>query len=72
MGKIQEYLPKKEPLEHYLMVREYPEKQGKYFRPELVLLVAEMFGGKKEEARKKKNIFWNLWKNMEVLIAQKK
>jgi len=42
--KIQEYLPNKEPKEHYAMVREYPLRQGKYLRPGLVLLSAKMFG----------------------------
>lgn len=48
--KIQEYLPNKPPQEHYAIVREYPERQGKYFRPSLVLLSTEMFGGQKEKA----------------------
>ena len=48
--KIQEYLPCKEPKEHYAMIREYPMRQGKYFRPALVLLSAEMFGGDIEKA----------------------
>jgi len=48
--KIQEYLPEKEPEGHYAMVREYPKRQGKYFRPGLVLLATEMFGGEREKA----------------------
>ena len=48
--KILEYLPDKFPEEHYKMVREYPERQGKYFRPVMVLLANEMFGGKEEDA----------------------
>jgi geranylgeranyl diphosphate synthase type II len=48
--KIQKYLPRKEPKEHYAMIREYPSRQGKYFRPALVLLSAEMFGGDMEKA----------------------
>lgn len=48
--KIQKYLPTGEPQEHYKIVRDYPERQGKYFRPGLLLLAAEMFDGKKEDA----------------------
>lgn len=48
--KIQTYLPDKYPKEHYKIVREYPQRQGKYFRPGLVLLATEMFGFKKEKA----------------------
>lgn len=48
--KILEYLPEKFPEEHYKLVRDYPERQGKYFRPVLVLLSNEMFGGKEENA----------------------
>lgn len=47
---IQKYLPKREPKKHYEIVRDYPQRQGKYFRPGLVLLSNEMFGGKKEKA----------------------
>ncbi|MFH1575596.1 MAG: polyprenyl synthetase family protein [Candidatus Nealsonbacteria bacterium] len=43
--KIQKYLPDKLPIGHYKMVREYPVRQGKYFRPGLVLLATKMFGG---------------------------
>ncbi len=49
-GKIQEYLPNKFPQEHYTIVREYPQRQGKYFRPGLTLLSTEMFGSQKEKA----------------------
>ncbi len=48
--KIQKYLPKKEPLGHYNMVREYPTRQGKYFRPGLVMLGTKLFGGKAQKA----------------------
>lgn len=48
--KIQEYLPDKDPHKHYQIVREYPARQGKYFRPGLVLLACEMYGGKTEKA----------------------
>ena len=49
-AKIKEYLPMKEPEEHYAMVREYPERKGKYLRPALVMLSNEMFGGSDEKA----------------------
>ena len=48
--KICEYLPNKFPEEHYKMVRDYPDRQGKYLRPVLLLLSNEMFGGKEENA----------------------
>ena len=41
--KIQEYLPNKEPKEHYKMVGEYPKRQGKYLRPGLIMLSSQMF-----------------------------
>ena len=43
------YLPNKEPLEHYAMIRDYPERQGKYFRAGLVLLGNELYGGENED-----------------------
>jgi geranylgeranyl diphosphate synthase type II len=48
--KICEYLPNKFPEEHYKMVRDYPDRQGKYLRPVLVLLANEMFGGTEDNA----------------------
>lgn len=49
-NKILEYLPHRYPQEYYDIVRDYPERQGKYFRPVLVLLANEMFGGREEDA----------------------
>jgi len=46
---IKRYLPDREPREHYDMVREYPERQGKYVRPGLLLLSCRMFGGDAEK-----------------------
>jgi len=48
--KICNYLPDKFPEEHYKMVRDYPDRQGKYLRPVLLLLSNEMFGGKEDDA----------------------
>jgi len=48
--KICEYLPNKFPEEHYKMIRDYPDRQGKYIRPVLVLLANEMFDGEEEDA----------------------
>jgi len=48
--ELKKYLPKKEPVEHYKMVAEYPSRQGKYFRPGLLLLSAEMFGADSKKA----------------------
>lgn len=47
---LQEYLPNKEPKKHYKIVSDYPKRQGKYLRPALVLLSAQMYGAKKESA----------------------
>jgi len=44
------YLPNKAPEEHYKMVREYSDRQGKYARPSLLLLWTELHGGKLEDA----------------------
>ncbi|MBU1046586.1 polyprenyl synthetase family protein [Patescibacteria group bacterium] len=48
--EIQKYLPNKEPCGHYKMIKDYPTRQGKYFRPGLVLLSTQMFGGKIKDA----------------------
>lgn len=43
-NKICEYLPPKAPEQHYKMVREYVDRQGKYGRPTILMLWAEMHG----------------------------
>ncbi len=43
---IMRYLPVREPKEYYEMLRDYPNRQGKYVRPSLLLLCGEMFGAK--------------------------
>ncbi len=43
-SKICEYIPIREPEEHYHMVREYSDRQGKYRRPGLLMLTGEIFG----------------------------
>ncbi len=43
---IQKYLPAKDPHRHYQMIADYPRRQGKYLRPALVILAAQMYGGK--------------------------
>lgn len=48
--EIEKYLPHQEPAGHYEMTRDYPERQGKYFRPGLLLLATEMFGGDPAQA----------------------
>jgi geranylgeranyl diphosphate synthase type II len=48
--QIKKYLPNKTPLKHYDMVRDYPARQGKYFRPALLLLGTELFGGNPDQA----------------------
>jgi len=47
---IRLFLPQGEPRSHYNIVREYPERQGKYFRPGLLLMVSELYGGKRKQA----------------------
>ena len=49
-AKILGYLPNRYPLQHYEMVKDYPERQGKYLRPVLVLLANELFGGREDDA----------------------
>jgi geranylgeranyl pyrophosphate synthase len=48
-SKIMQYLPLKEPLEHYKIAREYGERQGGYRRPGLVMLTGQLFGAKPED-----------------------
>ncbi|MBU2566252.1 polyprenyl synthetase family protein [Patescibacteria group bacterium] len=45
-----QYLPINEPNEFYDMVRDYPERQGKYFRAGLVLLANKLYGGNENDA----------------------
>lgn len=47
-SKIMEYLPLKDPIDHYKIVREYSERQGSYRRPGLIILGGEMFGISKD------------------------
>lgn len=49
-SKICEYVPIKEPAEHYGIMRDYIDRQGSYRRPGLLLLSAQMFGAKAEDA----------------------
>ncbi|HUB92629.1 MAG TPA: polyprenyl synthetase family protein [Candidatus Saccharimonadales bacterium] len=48
-SKILEYLPLKEPLEYSRMIRDYPDRQGKYVRPGLLMLCGELFGAKPKD-----------------------
>jgi geranylgeranyl pyrophosphate synthase len=48
--KICEYVPIKEPIEHYKITREYIDRQGSYRRPGLVMLTAQLYGATPEEA----------------------
>ncbi len=47
--KICEYVPIKDPVDHYKMVREYSDRQGSYRRPGLLMLSGEMLGAKPED-----------------------
>jgi len=51
--EIKKYLPQKSPTGHYEMVRDYPLRRGKYFRPGLVLLAAEMFACSPKHGRRR-------------------
>lgn len=48
--RICEYIPDREPKEHYKWVREYTDRQGKYGRPGLIVLWCELYGGSPEKA----------------------
>ena len=43
-SKICEYIPIREPEEHYKIARDYSDRQGKYRRPGLLMLAGELFG----------------------------
>ena len=47
--KICEYVPMKEPADHYKIMRDYIDRQGKYARPGLLVLVGLMYGAKPED-----------------------
>jgi geranylgeranyl diphosphate synthase type II len=49
-NKIKEYIPNREPKEHYEWVAEYTNRRGKYGRPGLIVLWCELYGGKVEDA----------------------
>lgn len=48
-SKICEYVPIKDPIDHYKLVREYSDRQGSYRRPGLLMLSGQVFGAKPEE-----------------------
>ena len=48
--KICEYIPIKEPTEHYKITRDYIDRQGSYRRPGLVMLTAQLYGADPEDA----------------------
>ena len=47
---IRQNIPTGYPEKHYEMVSDYPQRQGKYIRPGLVLLSTKLFGGNIENA----------------------
>ncbi|MGC8680268.1 MAG: polyprenyl synthetase family protein, partial [Candidatus Micrarchaeia archaeon] len=49
-SKICEYVPIKEPESHYKIMRDYIDRKGKYARPGLLMLSAQLFGADEEEA----------------------
>jgi geranylgeranyl diphosphate synthase type II len=49
-NKICEYVPIKDPIEHYKIMRDYIDRQGKYRRPGLVLLTAYLYGATLKDA----------------------
>lgn len=48
--KICDYIPIKEPVEHYKIMRDYVDRQGKYRRPALLLLTAHLYGATLKDA----------------------
>ncbi len=46
---ICDYVPVKEPKEHYSIMRDYIDRQGSYRRPGLILLTGQMFGASVEQ-----------------------
>ncbi len=48
-SKICEYVPIKDPEEHYRLVREYSDRQGSYRRPGLLMLSGQVFGAMPED-----------------------
>ncbi|MCL4364782.1 MAG: polyprenyl synthetase family protein [Candidatus Marsarchaeota archaeon] len=48
-SKIMEYLPVKDPKDHYRIVREYSERRGNYRRPGLLMLCGELFGSSAQD-----------------------
>ena len=48
-SKITEYLPLKEPIQHYTIAREYSDRQGGYRRPGLLMLTGQLFGAKLDD-----------------------
>lgn len=48
-SKIMEYLPLKEPIQHYKIAREYGERQGSYRRPGLLMLTGQLYGAKVDD-----------------------
>ncbi len=46
---ICKYVPMKEPIEHYKIIRDYIDRQGSYRRPGIVMLTGQMFGAKQDE-----------------------
>ncbi len=48
-SKICDYIPIKEPVEHYKMVRDYSDRQGSYRRPGLLMLSGQVFGALPED-----------------------
>jgi geranylgeranyl pyrophosphate synthase len=48
-SKICEYVPLKEPVGHYGIMRDYIDRQGSYRRPGLVMLSGMFFGAKTED-----------------------
>jgi geranylgeranyl diphosphate synthase type II len=48
--KICEYIPNREPKEHYAWVRDYTDRKGKYGRPSYITLWCKLYGGNVNDA----------------------
>ena len=47
--KICEYIPIREPADHYKIMRDYIDRQGKYARPGLLVLVGKIYGASPDD-----------------------
>ncbi|MFZ5365160.1 MAG: polyprenyl synthetase family protein [Patescibacteria group bacterium] len=49
-NQVKKYLPAESNYPYHRMINEYPHRQGKYFRPALLMLSARLHGGREQDA----------------------